>query len=67
MPTSMVKRDSLVEQINNYNKPHAHLLIIRRKSTKFQVNRMKDVGAVGETRSLGWTDGRTDIITNADG
>ena len=32
-------------------KPHAHLHIIGRKSTKFQVNPMKDVGGVAETRS----------------
>ena len=41
-------------------KPHAHLHIIGRKPTKFQVNLMKDVGAVEESRSFGWTDGRTD-------
>ena len=40
-------------------KPHAHLHIIGRKSTKFQVNSMKDVGGVAETRSLGRTDGIT--------
>ena len=39
-------------------KPHAHLHIIGRKSTKFQVNPIKDVGSVAETRFLGWTDGR---------
>ena len=48
-------------------KPHAHLHIIVRKSTKVQVNPMKDVGGVAETRSLGRTagrpDGRTDGIT----
>ena len=33
-------------------KPHAHLHIIGRKSTKFQVNPMKDVGGVAETKSL---------------
>ena len=32
-------------------KPHAHLHIIGRKSTKFQMNLMKDVGGVAETRS----------------
>ena len=32
-------------------KPHAHLHIIGRKSTKFQMNQMKDVGGVAETRS----------------
>ena len=32
-------------------KPHAHIHIIRRKSTKFQMNPMKDVGGVAETRS----------------
>ena len=41
-------------------KPHAHLHIIGRKSTKFQVNPMKDVVGVAETRSLGWTVGRTE-------
>ena len=39
-------------------KPHAHLHIIGRKSTTFQVNPMKAVGGVVETRSLGRTDGR---------
>ena len=34
-------------------KSHAHLHIIRRKSTKFQVNPMKDVGGVAETSSFG--------------
>ena len=32
-------------------KPHAHLHSIGRKSTKFQMNPMKDVGGVAETRS----------------
>ena len=32
-------------------KPHAHLHIIGRKSTKFQINPMKDVGGVAKTRS----------------
>ena len=32
-------------------KPHAHLLIIGRKSTKFQMNAMKYVEGVAETRS----------------
>ena len=41
-------------------KSNAHLHIIGRKSTKFQVNPMKDVGGVAETRSLGQTAGRTD-------
>ena len=45
-------------------KPHAHLHIIGRKSTEFQVNLMKDVGGVAETRSLrrmaGQTEGRKD-------
>ena len=45
-------------------KPNAHLHIIERKSTKFQVNPMKDVGGVVETRSLGRTAGRTDGRTN---
>ena len=31
--------------------PYAHLHIIGRKSTKFQINPMKDVGRVAETRS----------------
>ena len=30
--------------------PHAHLQIIGRRSTKFQMNQMKDVGGVQETR-----------------
>ena len=33
-------------------KPHAHLCIIGRKSTKFQMNPMKDVEGVEETRFL---------------
>ena len=33
-------------------KPYAHLHIIDRKSTKFQMNPMKDVGGVAETRCL---------------
>ena len=41
-------------------KPHAHLCIIGRKSTKFQVNPMNDVGGVAKTRSLGRMDVRTD-------
>ena len=32
-------------------KPHAHLHIIGRKSTKFQMNPMKDVEGVAQTRS----------------
>ena len=45
-------------------KPHAHLHIIGRKSTKFQVNLMKEVGGVAEIRFLrqkarGWIDGIT--------
>ena len=32
-------------------KPHAHLHTIGRKSTKFQMIPMKDVGGVDETRS----------------
>ena len=39
-------------------KPYANLYIIGRKPTKFQVNPIKDVGGVAETRSLGRTDGR---------
>ena len=45
-------------------KPHAHLHIIARKSTKFQVNPMKDVRGVAETRSLGRTAGRTEGQTD---
>ena len=49
-------------------KPHAHLHIIGRKSTEFQVNLMKDVGGVAETRSLGqpaeWMDRQMDGITH---
>ena len=41
-------------------KPHAHLHNTGRKSTKFQVNPMKDVG-FAKTRSLGQTAGKTDI------
>ena len=33
-------------------KSHAHLCIIGRKSTKFQMNPMKDVEGVEETRFL---------------
>ena len=47
-------------------KPYAHLHIIGRKPTKFQVNPMKDVGGVAVIRSLGWTDkGRMEGITHA--
>ena len=46
-------------------KPHAHLHIIGRMSTKFQVNPMKDVGGVAETKSLGRTAGRTEGRTDA--
>ena len=45
-------------------KSHAHLYIIGRKPTKFQVNLMKDVGDVAETRSLGPMAGRTEGITH---
>ena len=45
-------------------KLHVHLHIIGRKSTKFQVNPMKDVG-VAETRSLGRIAGWTDRWNNA--
>ena len=41
-------------------KPHAHLHIIGRKSTKFQVNLMADVGGVAETGSLRWMNRRRD-------
>ena len=40
------------------NPLHAHLHITGRKSTKFQVNLMKDVGGVAETRSLEQMAGR---------
>ena len=40
-------------------KSHTHLLIIGRQFTKFQVNPMKDVRGVAETRSHGRTAGRT--------
>ena len=46
---------------SKFQKSHAHLHIIGRMSTKFQVNPMTDVGGVAETRSCGtdgWTDGR---------
>ena len=39
-------------------KSHANLHIIGRKTTKFQVNPMKDIGGVAETRSLGRPDGQ---------
>ena len=45
-------------------KSHAHLHIIGRKSTKFQVNPMKDVGGVAETRSLRRMDGITHTQTD---
>ena len=45
-------------------KPHARLHIIGRKSTKCQVNPMKDVRGVAETSSLGRTAGRTDARNN---
>ena len=45
-------------------KPHAHLHIIGRKSTKFQVNPTKDVGRVAESRTFGrmagWMEGQTE-------
>ena len=41
-------------------KSHAHLHITGRKPTKFQVNLMKNVGRVAETRSLGRTAERTE-------
>ena len=45
------------------HKPHAHLHIIRKQSTKFQINPTKDVGGAagqefGQTEGL--TDGRKD-------
>ena len=57
--TTIPSKKSLIKIL----KPHAHLHI-GRKSTKFQVNPMKDVGGVAETRSLrgpagrleGWTE-----------
>ena len=45
-------------------KSHTHLHIIGIKSTKFQVNPMKDVGGVAETRSVGRTAGRTEGRTH---
>ena len=44
-------------------KPHAHLHIIGRKSTTFQVNPMKDVGG-GCGDKISRTDGRKDGITH---
>ena len=44
-------------------KPNAHFPIIGRKSTKFQINPIKDVRGVAETRSR--TDGRMDGRNNA--
>ena len=44
-------------------KSHAHLHITGRKPTKFQVNLMKDVGGVAETRSIGRTAGETEGLT----
>ena len=42
-----------------------HTFMTGRKSTKFQVNPMKDIGGgVAETRSLERTEGRTDGITH---
>ena len=35
---------------NKNEKPHAHLHTIRSRSTKFQINPMKDVGGVAGTR-----------------
>ena len=46
MGNNSVKNSSI-----KYPKPHAHLHIIGRKSTKFQMNPIKDVGGVAETRS----------------
>ena len=50
-------------------KPHAHLHIIGRKSTKFQANPMRDVGGVAETKSHGRMIGRMEVRTEgrADG
>ena len=48
-------------------KSHAYLHIIGRMSTKLQVNPMKDVGGVAETRSRredGRKDGRNDAHTD---
>ena len=51
-------------------KSPAHLHIIGSKSTKFQVNPMKDVGGVADTRSLGgtagWMEGITHTLTDKD-
>ena len=46
-------------------KSHAHIHIIGRKSTKFQVNPMKDAAGVVETSSLGRTDVRMGRRNNA--
>ena len=43
----------------------SHLHVIRRRSSNFQVNPMKDVGGVADTRSLGRTDRRKDGRNNA--
>ena len=48
-------------------KPHAHLHIIGRKSTKFQVNPMKDVGGVVDGWTEGWTDGWNNTHTDRRG
>ena len=45
-------------------KPHAHLHIIGGKSTRFQVNLMKDVDGVAEKRSVGRTAGQMEGRTN---
>ena len=49
---------------SKFQKPHAHLHIIGRKSMRFQVNPMKDVEGVAETRSLGWTAGQMERQTD---
>ena len=45
-------------------KLHAHFHIIGRKSTELQVNPMKDVEGVAETKSLRWMARRRDGITH---
>ena len=47
---------------NKIKIPHAHLNIIRKHSTKFQINPTKDVGVVAETRFR--TNGRTHTRTD---
>ena len=58
MGDNSVKNSRIKSQI-----PYAHLHIKVRKSTKFQVNSMKDVGGVAETRSVERPDGQTELRT----